>query len=145
MVACLPTTLQDNSKLLIAQVKAHTDPKLRWKVACQIIKDKTGVEIPNGITTYKELMHHEAVVAEKYWVDYANRVEGTGTSLKFGCRVQDRQSNKNPNNEISCALNYLYGFLQNALILKSIMSVGLNPSISFLHELKKQISTCIMT
>lgn len=138
----IPLEFQNNGNILIHQVKCFLDSKLRFEMAKQIIFDKTGEEIPSDVKSIPQLLNFEGLHAQNYWVEYAKQVNETGTSLKFGGRGSKRMDNQNTTNEISCALNYLYGFMTHAVILKSIIAVGLNPAISFLHNPITNISLC---
>jgi CRISPR-associated protein Cas1 len=140
--------------LRAAQVEASTVPAMKFKIAKAIVEAKIARSIQvleclaerydfsRDVTVVK----HEALrlrrartvnairsvegrVALRYWDAYGKVLP---ESLDFQGRMTTSHQN-NATDPVNAALNYGYGFLEGEC-RKAINTVGLEPSIGFLHE-----------
>jgi CRISPR-associated protein Cas1 len=140
--------------LRAAQLKASEDPKKKLTIANAIVKAKIARSLQvldwlaqrYDINKQVRLTKHEALklgrarsvvdlrtvegrVALKYWQAYASVLP---ESLDFQGRMTTSHQN-NASDPVNLALNYAYGVLEGEC-RKAINTVGLEPSVGFLHE-----------
>jgi CRISPR-associated protein Cas1 len=83
----------------------------------------------------KSLMTYEGRIATLYWSEISKIFKTLKPEFNFKSRKsKDASRNYNASDEINALLNYGYSILESE-IRKAINSVGLDPSIGFLHEL----------
>jgi CRISPR-associated protein Cas1 len=83
----------------------------------------------------KSLMTYEGRIATLYWSEISKIFKTLKPEFNFKSRKsKDASRNYNASDEINSLLNYGYSILESE-IRKAINSVGLDPSIGFLHEL----------
>lgn len=93
--------------------------------------DKTGT-ISDKL---KKLMNFEGRIAQIYLEQFKKLVTELAPEFKFVGRMNKSNSwNANAADEINALLNYGYAILESE-VRKSLNSVGLDPTIGFLHEL----------
>ena len=80
-------------------------------------------------TTVADLRVVEGRVARRYWEAFGKVLPG---HLDFQGRMTSSRQN-NASDPVNAALNYGYGFLEGEC-RKAINSVGLEPSVGFLHD-----------
>ena len=103
--------------------------------------DKNSIETAfNNIKTrYKnsnDLLTYEGNIAIVYWNNLQKAFNGLYPEFAFTNRNGRQHSwNMNASDEINALLNYGYAILE-AEVRKAINSIGFDPTIGFLHELK---------
>lgn len=140
--------------LRAAQIQAANDPKKKFAIAKALVQAKIarslqvldwlgeGYDIQREIrltnlessklrraTTVQDLRVVEGRVARRYW-------EAFGQVLPEHLDFQGRMTSSHQNNAsdpVNLTLNYGYGFLEGEC-RKAINSVGLEPSVGFLHD-----------
>lgn len=94
-------------------------------------KNKTGTISEN----LKKLMNFEGRIAQIYLDQFKKLATELAPDFKFVGRMNKSNSwNANASDEINALLNYGYAILESE-VRKSLNSVGLDPTIGFLHEL----------
>lgn len=89
----------------------------------------------NNIKFIKNLMTHEGRIATLYWSELEKIFKILKPEFNYNGRKNKSLSrNYNASDEINALLNYGYSILESE-IRKAINSVGLDPSIGFLHEI----------
>jgi len=84
---------------------------------------------------YRNLMMYEDRVADIYWSQILKTVNKLCPEFNFKSRRGKTSSwNMNASDPINVLLNYGYAVLESE-VPKDLNSIGLDPSISFLHEL----------
>jgi CRISPR-associated protein Cas1 len=85
----------------------------------------------------RELLTYEGRAALLYWAELRKIFHSLYPEFNFVERRNSTYSswNSNASNEINAMENYGYSLLES-LVRKAINSIGLDPSIAFLHELK---------
>lgn len=104
-----------NGRDRIAQLEAYLAPQRRVDIAREILKAKTGKEVPRDIRDLNRLLIWEAELAARYWA-------------ALGI-VRDYPKARDPKN---ASINYCFGLLESAA-RRTIHRLGLEPSIGFLH------------
>src|SRR5580658_811986 len=104
-----------NGRDRIVQLEAYLDPVKRVEMAREILRAKTGKEVPRDIRDLNRLLMWEAELAGRYWSDRG--------------MVRDYPKARDPRN---AAINYCFGLLESAS-RRTIHRLGLEPSIGFLH------------
>jgi CRISPR-associated protein Cas1 len=140
--------------LRTAQIRAANDPKKKFVIAKAVVEAKVArslqvldwlgqrYDIQREIqatrlesvklrraTTVADVRVVEGRVARRYW-------EAFGKVLPEHLDFQGRMTSSHQNNAsdpVNLALNYGYGFLEGE-IRKAINSIGLEPSVGFLHD-----------
>jgi len=83
----------------------------------------------------KTLMTYEGRIATLYWSELGKIFKILNPAFNFKTRKSKESSrNYNASDEVNALLNYGYSILESE-IRKAINSVGLDPSIGFLHEI----------
>lgn len=103
-----------NGRDRIAQLEAYLDPQKRVDVAREILKARTGREVPPDLRDLNRLLMWEAELAARYWA-------GLGI-------VRDYPKARDPRN---ASINYCFGLLEGAA-RRTIHRLGLEPSIGFI-------------
>lgn len=87
------------------------------------------------IDSIKDLMMYEGRIASAYWSRLSKIFNELAPDFRFETRKNLSYSwNTNASDEINALLNYGYAVLES-MIRKTINSIGLDPSIGFLHEI----------
>jgi CRISP-associated protein Cas1 len=142
---------EGNGKRKIAQYKTYIDEKRRFSIAQSLIKAKldnsikvleslpypniephvlsTHFEVINKAKDINELMGIEGDAARIYWKEFVKSIP-----KKWG--FIDR-SGKEASDYTNTMLNYGYALLE-AECLRVINTVGLDPCIGFLHEMRNE-------
>jgi CRISPR-associated protein Cas1 len=140
--------------LRAAQLKASEDPRKKFTIAHAIVRAKIARSLQvldwlaqrHDIEKQVRLTKHEAFrlgkarsvvdlrtvegrVALRYWQAYSSVLP---ESLDFQGRMTSTHQN-NASDPVNLALNYAYGLLEGEC-RRAINSVGLEPSVGFLHE-----------
>lgn len=140
--------------LRAAQIKASEDAKVKFSIANAIVRAKVArslevldwlaqrYDIEKQVRLTKgealrlsrarnvvDLRTVEGRVALRYWEAYASVIP---ESLDFQGRMTTSHQN-NASDPVNSALNYGYGILEGEC-LRAINTVGLEPSVGFLHE-----------
>jgi CRISPR-associated protein Cas1 len=140
--------------LRAAQLKASEDPKKKFAIANAIVRAKIARSLQvldwlaqrYDIEKQVRLTKHEALklgrarsvvdlrtvegrVALRYWQAYSSVLP---ESLDFQGRMTSTHQN-NASDPVNLALNYAYGVLEGEC-RRAINTVGLEPSVGFLHE-----------
>jgi CRISP-associated protein Cas1 len=145
-----------NGELRVAQIQAFTNPALRLRIACELIREKVSKTVslaeelsrtlpvsPEPVrkeaaasmgSSLNDLRVYEARVAQAHWKEYAKAIEVLWPKSGFVSRRSSQRSWSNaaadPTNAL---LNYGYSLLE-AACRQAIVSVGLLPEIGFVHE-----------
>lgn len=146
-----------NADLKIKQYEKYLDPKLRAYMAGQIVKQKVSSSVnlikelsdfyDIDITTINKeiermeydninsLMMYEGRIASAYWSILSDIFNKLAPDFNFQSRKNLSYSwNMNASDPVNALLNYGYTILES-LVRKDINSIGLDPSIGFLHEI----------
>ena len=116
-----------NYKKTIDREEIHYKKSLNYKESNDTSKD--------SLKFLKTLMTYEGRIATLYWSELEKIFKVLKTEFNFKTRKSKESSrNYNAADEINALLNYGYSILES-YIRKSINSVGLDPSIGFLHEI----------
>jgi CRISPR-associated protein Cas1 len=140
--------------LRAAQLQAANDPRKKFRIARALVQAKIErslqvldwlgerYDIPREIrvtrleasklkaaTTVPNLRTVEGRVARRYWEAFRKVLP---EHLDFQGRMTSSHQN-NASDPVNLALNYGYGFLEGE-VRKAINSVGLEPSVGFLHD-----------
>ena len=147
-----------NGPLKIAQIEAYKNPEKRFYISKKLIEAKIHrtLDVINWIgsrydlpTKNKQIIHselqtidktknrigllsQEARVAETYWNILYDIFP---KKLCFNSRIRSKHQN-NASDPINVLLNYGYAFLETQC-RKALNTVGLEPTIGFLHETKQ--------
>jgi CRISPR-associated protein Cas1 len=149
----LPPTIT-RARLRRAQFKAAENSKIRFRIAKEIVGAKVASSILllelfgqrsdivretqqakrqaeklTAAHTITRLREVEAKVSQRYWSAYKACLP---SELAFETRSVKSRPNK-ASDPVNLALNYSYGFLE-CECRKAINTVGLEPSVGFLHE-----------
>ncbi|MCH7647404.1 MAG: CRISPR-associated endonuclease Cas1 [Thaumarchaeota archaeon] len=99
------------------------------------LKDYKFKNSNDSLKFLKTLMTYEGRIATFYWSELEKIFKILKPEFNFKTRKSKESSrNYNASDEINALLNYGYSILES-YIRKSINSVGLDPSIGFLHEI----------
>ena len=147
----------NNAELKIKQYEHYLDSKKRLYIANQIVKQK----VKSSIVLLKQLsnfydidfktidreterydsvsindtMMYEGRIASAYWYCLSRIFNDLAPDFRFETRKNLSYSwNMNASDEINALLNYGYAILES-MIRKTINSIGLDPSIGYLHEI----------
>ncbi|MDE1825343.1 MAG: CRISPR-associated endonuclease Cas1 [Candidatus Micrarchaeota archaeon] len=161
-----------SSKLRLKQYKIYQDGKRRYSIAYPLVKEKVNqsINLLNELSKYyKEidvstirteseregifklkitydyhnLMMYEGRIADIYWSQILNAFNNLCPEFKFVSRNNTLNShNRNASDEINALLNYGYAVLESE-VRKDLNSIGLDPSISFLHELSNSRASLV--
>ncbi|MCL5404582.1 MAG: CRISPR-associated endonuclease Cas1 [Candidatus Marsarchaeota archaeon] len=161
-----------SSKLRLRQYEIYKDEKRRYGIAYPIIKEKVKQSInllselskyyseidANTISSesnkesifklkttydYRNLMMYEGRIADIYWSQIINVFNKMCPEFKFVSRNNTLNShNRNASDEINALLNYGYAVLESE-VRKDLNSIGLDSSISFLHELSNSRASLV--
>lgn len=161
-----------SSKLRLGQYEIYQDEKRRYGVAYPIVKEKikqslnllnelsqyySMVDIGKIISEskresmfklestydYRNLMMYEGRIADIYWSQILKVFNGLCPEFKFVSRNNTLNShNRNASDEVNALLNYGYAILESE-VRKDLNSIGLDPSISFLHELSNSRASLV--
>jgi CRISPR-associated protein Cas1 len=161
-----------SSKLRLKQYEAYQDSKRRYSVAYPIVKEKIkqSVNLLNELSKYyntvdaskvnseskreamfklestydyRNLMMYEGRIADIYWSQILKVINNLCPEFKFVSRNNTLNShNRNASDEINALLNYGYAILESE-VRKNLNSVGLDPSIGFLHELSNSRASLV--
>ena len=153
-----------SSKLRLRQYEIYQDEERRYGIAYPIVKEKVKQSInllnelsryykeidTNTISSesnkeamfklkttydYRNLMMYEGRIADIYWSQILKPFNKLYPEFKFVSRNNTLNShNRNASDEVNALLNYGYAVLESE-VRKDLNSIGLDPSISFLHEL----------
>jgi CRISPR-associated protein Cas1 len=92
---------------------------------------------------YHNLMMYEGRVADIYWSQILKAFNKLSPEFKFVSRNNTLNlHNRNASDEINALLNYGYAVLESE-VRKDLNSIGLDPSISFLHELSNSRASLV--
>ena len=92
---------------------------------------------------YHNLMMYEGRIADIYWSQILKVFNKLCPEFKFVSRNNTLNShNRNASDEINALLNYGYAVLESE-VRKDLNSIGLDPSISFLHELSNSRASLV--
>ena len=161
-----------SSKLRLRQYEIYQDEKRRYGVAYPIIKEKVkqSINLLNELSKYyreidvntissesdkesmfklettyeyRNLMMYEGRIADIYWVTLSKVFTTLNPEFNFKSRRGKTSSwNMNASDEINALLNYGYAVLESE-VRKDLNSIGLDPSISFLHELSNSRASLV--
>jgi CRISPR-associated protein Cas1 len=154
MISSILRPMPVKADLRAAQIQVANDPKKKFTIARALVQAKVArsmqvldwlgqrYDIAREIqitklessklgraSTVADLRVVEGRVARRYW-------EAFGKVLPEHLDFQGRMTSSHQNNAsdpINLALNYGYGFLEGE-VRKAINSVGLEPSVGFLHD-----------
>jgi CRISPR-associated protein Cas1 len=150
-----------NANLRVKQYEKQLDDAFRRKVAQSILDEKIRKSLDlllklssyypeldkdsiasdfdatrRTFTNRPELLTYEGNIAILYWAEMQKVFAGLYPTFNFTNRNGRRHSwNMNASDEINAMENYGYSLLES-LVRKTISSVGLDPTMGFLHELK---------
>ncbi len=92
---------------------------------------------------YRNLVMYEGRVADTYWSQILNVFNELCPEFSFiGRRGKANSWNMNASDEVNALLNYGYVILESE-VRKDLNSIGLDPSIGFLHELSDGRSSLV--
>ena len=153
-----------NGPLKIAQVEAYEDSRKRFYIAKKLIEakaqrtldtmkwlelrygksDKKKIELDHELERLEKsgdlrnLMMVEGRIADVYW-RYLQHI----LPSKFGFVSRIRETHqRNASDPVNCLLNYGYAILESEC-RKALNSVGLDPTIGFLHE-PRQVKSALV-
>jgi len=110
-------------------VKAQFDNEIQNYATNSDVKDKSVSD------RLKKLMNHEGRIAQIHLEQFKKLVTELTPTFKFVGRMNKSNSwNVNASDEVNALLNYGYAILEST-VRKSLNSVGLDPTIGFLHEI----------
>ena len=161
-----------SSKLRLRQYEIYQDEERRYGIAYPIVKEKVKQSInllnelsryykeidANTISSesnkesmfklkttydYRNLMMYEGRIADIYWSQILKAFNSLCPEFKFVNRNNTMNShNRNASDEINAMLNYGYAILESE-VRKNLNPIGLDPSISFLHELSNSRASLV--
>ena len=161
-----------SSKLRLRQYEIYQDEEKRYGIAYPIVKEKVkhSINLLNELSKYykeidvntissesnkesmfklkttydyRNLMMYEGRVADIYWVTLSKVFTTLSPEFNFKSRRGKTSSwNMNACDEINALLNYGYAVLESE-VRKDLNSIGLDPSISFLHELSNSRASLV--
>ena len=147
-----------NGPLKIAQVKAYSDPVKRLRIAKKLVEAKSQrtvnllewlgsryeglgsagedvraeVQRIDDCNNLPKLMQVEGHIADIYWHQLALILP---EKLRFNSRLHETRQ-MNSSDPVNSLLNYGYAILESEC-RKALNSVGLEPTIGFLHEARQ--------
>ena len=161
-----------SSKLRLKQYEIYQNEKRRYNVAYPIVKEKIkqSINLLNELSkyyndvdvgkissesekeamfklmstyNYRNLMMYEGRIADIYWSQLLKVFNKLYPEFKFVSRNNTLNShNRNASDEVNALLNYGYSILESE-VRKDLNSIGLDPSISFLHELSNSRASLV--
>ena len=161
-----------SSKLRLRQYEIYQNEQRRYGIAYPIVKEKVkqSINLLNELSKYykeidvntissesnkeamfklkttydyRNLMMYEGRIADIYWSQILKPFNKLCPEFKFVSRNNTLNShNRNASDEVNALLNYGYAILESE-VRKDINSVGLDPSISFLHELSNSRASLV--
>ena len=161
-----------SSKLRLKQYEIYQNEQRRYGIAYPIVKEKVKQSInllnelskyyreidANTISSesnkevmfklkttydYHNLMMYEGRIADIYWAMLSKVFTKLNPEFNFKSRKGKASSwNMNASDEINALLNYGYALLESE-VRKDLNSIGLDPSISFLHELSNSRASLV--
>ena len=147
----------NNAELKIKQYVHYLDSKKRLFIANQIVKQKvkSSLNLLKQLSSFYDIdfktidketkrydtvsindtMMYEGRIASAYWSILSKIFNDLAPDFRFETRKNLSYSwNMNASDEINALLNYGYAVLEST-IRKTINSIGLDPSIGYLHEI----------
>jgi len=161
-----------SSKLRLKQYEIYQDEKRRYDIAYPIVKEKIkqSINLLNELSRYyntvginkikseskreamfklestydyRNLMMYEGRIADIYWSQILKIFNKLNSEFNFISRNNTLNShNRNASDEVNALLNYGYAILESE-VRKDLNSIGLDPSISFLHELSNSRASLV--
>ena len=153
-----------SAKLKIKQYEAYLDKDKRYGIAECIVREKvkqslnlltelhkyhnevkalTVRDIGSIKKDHENLLMYEGNSAIQYWSELRRVFNKLYPEFRFTDRNGRRHSwNTNASDEINALLNYGYAVLESE-VRKDLNSIGLDPSISFLHELSNSRASLV--
>ena len=161
-----------SSKLRLKQYEIYQNEEKRYGIAYPIVKEKVKQSInllselskyyreidANTMSSesnkeamfklkttydYRNLMMYEGRIADIYWSQILKAFNKLCPKFKFVSRNNTLNShNRNASDEVNALLNYGYAVLESE-VRKDLNSIGLDPSISFLHELSNSRASLV--
>jgi len=161
-----------SSKLRLKQYEIYLDEKRRYDIAYPIVKEKIkqSINLLNELSKYyktvdinkikseskreamfklestydyRNLMMYEGRIADIYWSQIQKTFNKLCPEFNFKSRRGKTSSwNMNASDEVNALLNYGYAVLESE-VQKDLNSIGLDPSISFLHELSNSRASLV--
>jgi CRISPR-associated protein Cas1 len=161
-----------SSKLRLKQYEIYLDEKRRYDIAYPIVKEKIkqSINLLNELSKYyktvdinkikseskreamfklestydyRNLMMYEGRIADIYWSQIQKTFNKLCPEFNFKSRRGKASSwNMNASDEVNALLNYGYAVLESE-VQKDLNSIGLDPSISFLHELSNSRASLV--
>ncbi|MEM0143192.1 MAG: CRISPR-associated endonuclease Cas1 [Candidatus Parvarchaeum sp.] len=160
----MPSTIlpkeTNNGNLKIRQYQNYLNQETRAEIAKELINEKirkshnllsklskyySEIDITSFCKEMKfetthnvnDIIMHEGRIASAYWSELSNLFNKLYPEFHFETRKNQSYSwNINASDQINAMLNYSYALLES-VIRKEINSIGLEPSIGFLHEIAK--------
>ena len=153
-----------SGKLKLRQYEAYMDQEKRILIAQNIIKEKVNLSLnllrelsryyqeidsnkielsfirenkffEAGKNSIESIMTYEGRIADMYWDSLCKVFNKLYPEFNFKRRNNTLNShNRNAADEINALLNYSYSCISSE-VMKTVNSIGLDPSIGFLHEL----------
>ena len=147
-----------NADLKIKQYEKYLNPETRLYISGQIVKQKvkSSVNLIKELSNFydidlttinreieridydnvKSLMMYEGRIAAAYWSCLSEIFKELAPDFNFQSRKNLSYSwNMNASDPVNAMLNYGYAILES-LVRKTVNSIGLDPSIGFLHEIE---------
>ena len=147
----------NNADLRIRQYQSYIDNEKRLHIANQIVKQKvkSSIGLIKQLSNFydtdsktiktetnrydsdsiKDIMMYEGRIASAYWSSLSKIFNEIAKDFRFESRKNLSYSwNMNASDPINALLNYGYAILES-IVRKDINSIGLDPSIGFLHEI----------
>jgi CRISPR-associated protein Cas1 len=161
-----------SSKLRLKQYEIYQNEQRRYGIAYPIVKEKVkqSINLLNELSKYykeidvntissesnkesmfklkttydyRNLMMYEGRIADIYWVTLSKVFTTLSPEFNFKSRRGKTSSwNTNASDEVNALLNYGYAVLESE-VRKDLNSIGLDPSISFLHELSNSRASLV--
>ena len=153
-----------SAKLKIKQYEAYLDQDKRYGIAECMVREKvkqslnllaelhkyhnevralTARDIGSIRKDHENLLMYEGNSAILYWSELRKVFNKLYPKFRFTDRNGRRQSwNTNASDEVNALLNYGYAILESE-VRKDLNSIGLDPSISFLHELSNSRASLV--
>ena len=161
-----------SSKLRLRQYEIYQNDEKRYGIAYPIVEEKVkqSINLLNELSKYyseidantinsesnkesmfklktaydyRNLMMYEGRIADIYWVTLSKIFTTLSPEFNFKSRRGKTSSwNMNASDEVNALLNYGYAVLESE-VRKDLNSIGLDPSISFLHELSNSRASLV--
>ena len=161
-----------SSRLRLRQYEIYQNDEKRYGIAYPIVKEKVkqSINLLNELSKYykeidantinsesnkeamfklkttydyRNLMMYESRIADIYWSQILKVFNKLCPEFNFVSRNNTLNShNRNASDEVNALLNYGYAVLESE-VRKDLNSIGLDPSISFLHELSNSRASLV--